>query len=308
MRRKKGFTLVEVIVVLVILGILAAILVPALLGWIDKARNQDAILECRSVVMAAQGKVAEIYAKNSRLDIKQEINAEDTRKEILKLAGTENGFLNANIKIGDSSNISYLEYRTEKKINVIYDIIYNPTYRIVEDFNQRGTNGQEHYENLVDKMEKEGYLGDSGNITQKLLDKVVNEGAGRNEKNQNVSRVLQDYFMNEVGAGEYPELTEMEKETIKKAVGNYKESENVLEGTSWRPIVAKNGEIMLVAAKGNGYGNALHASVVYYDGHYFAWTHSYDGRLTTRTVGDGVSAVFDISSLTEEGTLWKLLE
>ena len=34
---KKGFTLVEVIVVLVILAILAAILVPSMVGWIDKA-------------------------------------------------------------------------------------------------------------------------------------------------------------------------------------------------------------------------------------------------------------------------------
>ena len=37
-RNNKGFTLVELIVVLVILAILAAILVPALLGYIDKAR------------------------------------------------------------------------------------------------------------------------------------------------------------------------------------------------------------------------------------------------------------------------------
>ena len=37
--RKKGFTLVELIVVLVILAILAALLIPALTGYIDKARK-----------------------------------------------------------------------------------------------------------------------------------------------------------------------------------------------------------------------------------------------------------------------------
>jgi prepilin-type N-terminal cleavage/methylation domain-containing protein len=37
-RRRKGFTLVEVIVVLVILAILAAIAIPALTGYIDKAK------------------------------------------------------------------------------------------------------------------------------------------------------------------------------------------------------------------------------------------------------------------------------
>lgn len=59
---KKGFTLVELIVVLVILAILAAILVPALLGWIDKAKEKQNVLDCRSIYMAAQAKASEKYA------------------------------------------------------------------------------------------------------------------------------------------------------------------------------------------------------------------------------------------------------
>lgn len=62
---KKGFTLVELIVVLVILAILAAILVPALLGWIDKAKEKQAVLDCRSVYMAAQAKASEKYAADT---------------------------------------------------------------------------------------------------------------------------------------------------------------------------------------------------------------------------------------------------
>ena len=45
LKDKKGFTLVELIVVLVILAILAALLVPALTGYIDKAREQSLISE-----------------------------------------------------------------------------------------------------------------------------------------------------------------------------------------------------------------------------------------------------------------------
>lgn len=42
LKEKKGFTLVELIVVLVILAILAALLIPALTGYIDKAKiNQS---------------------------------------------------------------------------------------------------------------------------------------------------------------------------------------------------------------------------------------------------------------------------
>ena len=43
--KKKGFTLVELIVVLVILAILAALLIPALTGYIDKAKKKDVIAE-----------------------------------------------------------------------------------------------------------------------------------------------------------------------------------------------------------------------------------------------------------------------
>ena len=42
---KKGFTLVELIVVLVILAILAALLIPALTGYIDKAKQKQIVAE-----------------------------------------------------------------------------------------------------------------------------------------------------------------------------------------------------------------------------------------------------------------------
>ena len=55
---KKGFTLVE----LVIIAILAAMLIPALTGYIDKAKDKDIIAETRSAVMATQTLVDEEYA------------------------------------------------------------------------------------------------------------------------------------------------------------------------------------------------------------------------------------------------------
>ncbi|MBS6776285.1 MAG: prepilin-type N-terminal cleavage/methylation domain-containing protein [Butyricicoccus pullicaecorum] len=60
--KKGGFTLVELIVVLVILAILAALLIPALTGYIDKAKQKNVLAETRQVVMAAQTLADEDYA------------------------------------------------------------------------------------------------------------------------------------------------------------------------------------------------------------------------------------------------------
>lgn len=63
LKEKKGFTLVELIVVLVILAILAALLIPALTGYIDRAKRKSVVAETRQAVMAAQTLVDEAYAK-----------------------------------------------------------------------------------------------------------------------------------------------------------------------------------------------------------------------------------------------------
>ena len=62
--KKKGFTLVELIVVLVILAILAALLIPALTGYIDRANEEKLQATTRQVVVAAQTVVSEAYAES----------------------------------------------------------------------------------------------------------------------------------------------------------------------------------------------------------------------------------------------------
>ena len=60
-KNNKGFTLVELIVVLVILAILAAILTPALLGYIDRARAEKDYSTAQTIRVAAQAAIDQAY-------------------------------------------------------------------------------------------------------------------------------------------------------------------------------------------------------------------------------------------------------
>ena len=62
--KRRGFTLVELIVVLVILAILAALLIPALTGYIDKTKKNQVIAETRMLTQAAQTELVSLYASD----------------------------------------------------------------------------------------------------------------------------------------------------------------------------------------------------------------------------------------------------
>jgi prepilin-type N-terminal cleavage/methylation domain-containing protein len=59
MRSKKGFTLIELMVVILIIGILAAVAVPLMRGRIDRAKWSEANAGCGTVWTALRAYIAE---------------------------------------------------------------------------------------------------------------------------------------------------------------------------------------------------------------------------------------------------------
>lgn len=56
---RKGFTLIELIVVIAILGILAAVLIPRFTGFTEKARATEALVDAKQIATALDSYYAE---------------------------------------------------------------------------------------------------------------------------------------------------------------------------------------------------------------------------------------------------------
>lgn len=105
---KKGFTLVELLVVIGIIGILAAIILPKFTGYTDKALQKNALSDARSIYT----QISADYAENGAYPA----NVDTVRTNL----GFSNGVATAGTNYSTDGDFTYVLTKGSKTYTVSY--------------------------------------------------------------------------------------------------------------------------------------------------------------------------------------------
>ena len=256
-KNKKGFTLIEIIVVVVILAVLMAVAVPSVLKYLNTAQEAPALTECHAIVTAAQKRVIEKYSQNHDDEITLDEADNQWIEDFVDKGGS---ILETDVK---NKEVTKILYKASNGLLVLYE---NNEYKIIDDEEISYFKSAQTMMQLANKLEKENDI---------KADVNGNNNNGESSKKPGWSYKLQKAFK-EQNNGQYPKLNEEEQKTLKD--GNYNGDPNALV---WKPMYAKDGTVILLAdTKGSAGSNAL-AVMLYYNNQYYVNQFANFGYRTT---------------------------
>lgn len=122
-KNKKGFTLVELIVVIVIILVLAAVMVPSVLRYVDKANRANTKSDAATVLVDIQAQIADAATKKEAITT---LSSNGITVSVLgsKDAATKVVYKDApiaNCQLSDENDVIYFSYADSK-----YDAEWTP--------------------------------------------------------------------------------------------------------------------------------------------------------------------------------------
>lgn len=241
-KQNKGFTLIEIIIVLVVIAIIAAISIPLTIGYINKAKNSKALSECSDVVQASQSVAIELFGQN-KLSNNNILMQTEYKNKIIELSESSGNLVNVTLDITNGTILT-LSYLSSDLITVNYKYDNNPKYTIynITVFSAPDYNIQ----------------------AEKLLIQydILSEYSQRDKQTQ----ALQKEFLKE-NNNEYPKLSQSEQDMM----SNLK---FLSPGTlNWRPIISSTGEVFLAGSTADITKSNPLSYVIYYNNNFYYWYH-----------------------------------
>jgi type IV pilus assembly protein PilA len=114
-KNKKGFTLIEIIVVIVILAVLMAVAVPSVLKYVDEANNAKYMSQARGALIVAEAEVAKAYIadpdkvgseKSNMLTISETVEGTPEVKTIVASVDDKGQISNVYVTFGEVNSVT----------------------------------------------------------------------------------------------------------------------------------------------------------------------------------------------------------